>query len=214
VGERRPAQVVSGLLVIVVPALLAGLAVVLLTAPDGPQVRAVSTAGPAHAAKLDPAPVRQARKHGRRPPPQLLRIPSARIAVRVIPVRARGGQLEVPPVQRVGWVRSGPRPGEPGRTVLIGHRDSPAGAAPFAGLASLEPGTRVETVARGSRHDYRVTSVQQVPKTEFPATRVYASTDGSTLALITCEGAFEEATGYLDNLIVYAREVARPKHRA
>ena len=112
----------------------------------------------------------------------------------------------MPPVERVGWVRSGPRPGEPGRTVLIGHRDSQAGPAPFAGLASLDPGTRVETIARGARHTYRVTSVQQVPKSDFPATRVYASTDGSTLALITCEGAFEEATGYLDNLIVYARD--------
>ena len=91
--------------------------------------------------------------------------------------------------------------------MLIGHRDSQAGPAPFAGLASLDPGTRVETIGRGARQPYRVSGIQELPKTAFPAARVYASTDNSTLALITCEGVFAPPTGYPDNLIVYAREV-------
>ena len=87
------------------------------------------------------------RSDDRRPaPPALLRVRSADVAVAVEPVRARGDEIEVPPVERVGWLRGGPRPGEPGRTVLIGHRDSTSGPAPFAALATLERGARVEVI--------------------------------------------------------------------
>jgi hypothetical protein len=55
-----------------------------------------------------------------------------------------------------------------------------------------------------------VTAIQQVAKSRFPAARVYSSTRGSTLALITCDGLFDERSdSYVDNLIVYAREVTR-----
>jgi LPXTG-site transpeptidase (sortase) family protein len=201
---------IRGGLAVAVPALLAGLAVALLTQPepDPPPPRPVLADGQA-AAKLAAArPVH--RRAGARPaPPAFLRIRAAGITVRIQPIAARRGELEVPPVDRVGWFRRGPRPGEPGRTVLIGHRDSEAGAAPFAGLAGLSVGDRVETIARGSRDRYRVSRVEELPKSEFQASRVYATTDRSSLALITCEGVFEPASGYSDNLIVYARAVGR-----
>jgi hypothetical protein len=90
--------------------------------------------------------------------------------------------------------------------VLIGHRDSSAGLAPFAALATLEAGALVEVVdGHGRAHRYRVDGITQLPKSHFPAAGVYAPTDRSTLALITCEGVFEPASGYRDNLIVFAR---------
>jgi LPXTG-site transpeptidase (sortase) family protein len=211
-GIRRA---IGWVAVVVLPAVAAGAAVILLAAPEGAPsgaLRPVVADLPAPAPRLARAPAR----HGRQPPPSLVRVRSRSIDVPVVPIDAEDGHLVVPPVDRVGWVRGGPRPGEPGRTVLIGHRDSATGAAPFAALASLRPGARVVTVGGGSRHRYRVTAIQQTAKTKFPAARVYSSTRGSTLALITCDGVFDERTdSYVDNLIVYAREVARtPRARA
>jgi sortase (surface protein transpeptidase) len=94
--------------------------------------------------------------------------------------------------------------------VLIGHRDSQAGPAPFAGLTTLAPGDHVETIAGHSHDLYRVSGIQEIAKSDFPAARVYATTRRSSLALITCDGLFSEPTGYADNLIVYARQIAGP----
>ena len=207
-GDGRIGPALRGAVAIGVPALLAGLAVALLTnsSHDPPAPRPVVADGQAAARLARARPVHQG-DGGRHAPPAFLRIRAAGIRVRVEPVAARGGELEVPPINRVGWVRGGPRPGEPGRTVLIGHRDSQAGPAPFAGLATLSVGDRVETIGRGSRNHYRVSGVQELPKSAFPAARVYATTRHSSLALITCEGVFAPASGYADNLIVYARAV-------
>jgi LPXTG-site transpeptidase (sortase) family protein len=205
-GIRRA---IGWVAVVGLPAVAAGAAVVLLAAPEGAPsgaLRPVVADLPAPAPRLARAPARD----GRQPPPTLVRVRSRSIDVPVVPVGVQAGHLVVPPVDRVGWVRGGPRPGEPGRTVLIGHRDSETGAAPFAALASLRRGARVVAVARGVRHRYRVTAIQQIAKARFPAARVYSSTRGSTLALITCDGLFDERTdSYVDNLIVYAREVTR-----
>lgn len=207
-GERI-ARAIGWTLVVALPALAAATAVVLLAAPEGlprSTLRPVVLELPAPKPRLVRAPAGD----GRQPQPTLVRVRSASIDVPVVPVGSEGGQLVVPPVDRVGWVRGGPRPGEPGRTVLIGHRDSESGAAPFSGLESLQAGATVVMAGRGSRHRYRVTKVQQIAKSDFPAARVYAPTRGSTLALITCDGLFDEAShSYEDNLIVYAREVRR-----
>jgi len=167
-GIRRATGWVA---VVVLPAVAAGAAVILLAAPEGAPsgaLRPVVAELPAPAPRLARAPARE----GRQPPPTLVRVRSRSIDVPVVPVGVEDGHLVVPPVDRVGWVRGGPRPGEPGRTVLIGHRDSESGAAPFAGLASLRRGARVVTVARGEHHRYRVTAIQQIAKSRFPAARV------------------------------------------
>ncbi len=153
-GRRRGGvrRTIGGVLVIGVPALIAGIAVALLTEPGArppPELGSLVVRGKGPTANRDGT-------HGRPPPPSVLRIRAAGIRVPVQPVGTSGGELEVPPVDRVGWVRGGPRPGEPGRTVLIGHRDSQAGAAPFAGLTTLAPGDHVETIAGHSHDLYRV----------------------------------------------------------
>ena len=58
----------------------------------------------------------------------------------------------------------------------------------------------------GSRARFTVQGSERYPKDEFPTARVYGRTDGPTLRLITCGGAFDSSTGhYEDNTIVYAR---------
>ena len=80
-----------------------------------------------------------------RPPrPARLVIDALGIDASLQPVRGTPLGIEVPPLDSAGWYSEGPRPGEPGRTVLIGHRDSAEAAAVFARLPEIEPGTPIE----------------------------------------------------------------------
>jgi hypothetical protein len=105
-----------------------------------------------------------------------------------------------------GWFAEGPRPGQPGPAVMLGHVDSRAGPAVFYQLARLAPGAEVLVDrADGSTIRFRVSTTLRVPKAEFPSDLVYAPTLESSVRLVTCGGAFDRARrSYLDNVIVYA----------
>jgi sortase (surface protein transpeptidase) len=116
--------------------------------------------------------------------------------------------LEVPTdFGDTGWWSGGPRPGEKGPAVIVGHVDSHTGPAVFYRLRDLRQGDEIVVVRRdGSRARFTVQSSKQYPKDEFPTARVYGRTDGPTLRLITCGGDFDSSTGhYVDNTVVYAR---------
>jgi sortase (surface protein transpeptidase) len=107
---------------------------------------------------------------------------------------------------RAGWYEEGPRPGEPGAAVLLGHVDSPSGPAVFSRLAQLEPGALVLVDrADGSTVSFRVTRVRQYARASFPLGEVYWPTVRRELRLITCGGRYVAARGgYQDNVIVFA----------
>jgi hypothetical protein len=53
---------------------------------------------------------------------------------------------------------------------------------------------------------FRVTGVDQFPKSRFPSQAVYGAIDHAGLRLITCGGTYDAAKNkYLDNVIVFAR---------
>jgi hypothetical protein len=145
------------------------------------------------------------------PPPVEVAIPQVGIAARIGPVGAVSGRIELPPVRRAGGYENGPRPGEPGRTVIIGHLDTRTGPAVFANLPQVGRGDQVlVTDAAGRQHAYRVVRALSAPKRFFPASEVFARTPASTLVLITCGGSFDRASGhYQGNVLVFAR-AARP----
>lgn len=123
------------------------------------------------------------------------------------------GQIEVPPLETpevVGWYRLGPAPGHLGPAVVLGHVNTQAGPAVFHRLHELRPGDPILVVRTdASMVMFTVDSVEQVSKDAFPTEKVYGSTQGATLRLITCGGVFNERTGsYADNLIVYASLVS------
>lgn len=141
-------------------------------------------------------------------PPRTISIPGAGVEAVVEPVAARDGILRVPDVGRAGWYDAGPRPGEAGRAVIIGHLDTRKGPGLFARVPSLEPGAAIAvTDSRGERHSYRVTGTTQVHKDEFPAEEVYGGSAAPVLVLITCGGPFVKGEGYRDNVLLYARAV-------
>jgi hypothetical protein len=135
-------------------------------------------------------------------------IPAAGVDAPLVPLGLRpDGSLDVPDDARVvGWFAGGPFPGQPGPAVVVGHVDSTRVAAVFYHLGELRPGDLI-VVWRlgGARSRFVVTSVERLPKSSFPTDRVYRSVRRPALRLITCGGAFDEATGhYVDNVIVFA----------
>jgi hypothetical protein len=194
---------------------LAGIAalILVLLAPDGPP-------GPSAAASAPRPPVPHALPAvapGGLPspaaPPIRLQIPAIHVSARIVDEGLDAdGALQVPPltdagVREVGWYDLGPAPGQVGSAIIAGHVDSYQAPGVFYDLGRLVPGNAVEvTLADGETVHFTVTSVHEHSKAHFPAREVYGPEPYQALRLITCGGAFDEATGhYLSNIVAYAR---------
>jgi sortase (surface protein transpeptidase) len=139
-------------------------------------------------------------------------IPAVGVAARLVRLGLNSdGTLEVPSDYAVaGWYRLGPKPGQIGAAIIVGHVDSTAGPAVFYRLGEVVPGDVVR-VASPNRPPlrFRVYAVREYPKAAFPTRQVYGQTTTPELRLITCGGLFDPATGhYRDNVVVFARLVA------
>ena len=164
-----------------------------MPAPTGPIVAPPQSAEPRPAAR-----------------PVSLSIPLIGVHTRLITLAlTRDGSLQVPATTSVaGWFAAGPRPGAIGSAVIAGHIDSYRGPGVFFRLDELRPGNRIY-VRRSDRTTvmFRVTAVHRYLKDHFPTQTVYGATPDAELRLITCGGAFDDATGhYLSNVVVYATE--------
>jgi len=142
--------------------------------------------------------------------PVSLSVPLIGVHTRLITLAlTRDGSLQVPATTSVaGWFAGGPRPGAIGSAVIAGHIDSYRGPGVFFRLDELRPGNRIY-VRRSDRTTvmFRVTAVHRYLKDHFPTQTVYGATPDAELRLITCGGAFDDATGhYLSNVVVYATE--------
>jgi hypothetical protein len=143
--------------------------------------------------------------------PVRVRIPAVGVDTALVRLgKAGDGSIEVPAQFDVaGWFAEGPRPGEPGPAVVLGHVDSRTGPAVFYPVATLPKDTRILVDrADGTTVAFRVTGTQRVPKIAFPTDLVYGPTLEPSLRLVTCGGSFDSAAGsYRDNVIVYADPV-------
>jgi sortase (surface protein transpeptidase) len=119
--------------------------------------------------------------------------------------------LEVPEdIRLTGWWTGRSVPGEEGPSIVVGHVDSAAaGPGVFWRLRELNIGDVIHIErSDGSISEFRVIETELVLKDEFPTEKVYGSTEGSQLRLITCGGSFDQsARSYLGNVIVYAEHV-------
>jgi sortase (surface protein transpeptidase) len=140
--------------------------------------------------------------------PVRLRIPALHVDS---PLTALGvdpdGSVQVPAGTSVaGWYDRGPRPGQPGPAVILGHVDSTRGPGIFFDLYRIRASSLVKVDrSDGSTVTFRITKVSRVAKTRFPTDLVYAPTLDPTLRLVTCGGSFDHARGsYRDNVIAFA----------
>jgi hypothetical protein len=124
----------------------------------------------------------------------------------------KGGKLEAPTdFAKAGWYANGPTPGEFGPAVIGAHVDSKSGPAVFYRLGSLQKGAQVAVLRKdGSTAHFVVDRVARFAKANFPTATVYGDTKGrAELRLITCGGAFDQATGhYVDNIVAFAHLVS------
>jgi LPXTG-site transpeptidase (sortase) family protein len=142
--------------------------------------------------------------------PVSIRIPGISVSAPVMEVgKDADGTVQVPPLDAhnlTGWYRYGPTPGQRGPAVILGHVDSLTGISVFYYLKDLHAGDKVYvTLADGKVAPFVVDGVQKVAKDAFPTAAIYGKAGYPSLRLITCGGAFDQATGhYVDNIIVYA----------
>jgi hypothetical protein len=177
--------------------------------PSGPSTPATRTTERAAAGGLAAArDFRPARDYQATPEPTRISIPKIHLASRLTRLgRAADGTVQVPSQWEVaGWYALGPRPGDPGSAVILGHVDSTRGPAVFFHLRQLRPGDRVDiTRADGSTVWFVVQRTATYDKQRFPTDEVYYPTLVPTLRLVTCGGQFDFTTGhYRSNIIVFA----------
>ena len=164
--------------------------------PTGPTVPVVeATLGPPVAAT---------------PPPVRLAVPDVGIDMAVDPVGVRDdGEMQIPEdADRAGWYQFGPAPADPaGATVVAAHVDSvQTGIGQFAKLRDVGVGAGLTmTTADGTAYEYRVVTVEKVPKDGAPVDQWFDRSGAPRLVLVTCGGTFRRDIGhYTDNVVVTA----------
>jgi sortase (surface protein transpeptidase) len=145
------------------------------------------------------------------PDPTGIDIPAIGVAAPVVPLgRNPDGSAEVPAgVTVAGWYDLGPKPGQLGPAVILGHVDALSGPAVFFSLKHLVPGDVITVRDSTVLVSFAVQRVMTFTKDEFPTASVFGSTPDAELRLITCGGPFDRSIGhYKDNVVVYALRIS------
>lgn len=117
------------------------------------------------------------------------------------------GSLTLPQdATHVGWWYGGATPADPHGTVVIaGHVDDRDGPGALHTAGNLRAGALIKLVTARTTSLYAVVSVTRYPKQALPRT-LFTTQGPRQLALITCGGPFNHATGhYRDNIVILAR---------
>jgi hypothetical protein len=142
------------------------------------------------------------------PVPTRIEIPRINVSSSLLELgKEKDGTVEVPPPWDVaGWYAGGPRPGDPGSAVILGHVDSTSGPAVFFRLRELRSGDEIHVErADGSSVTFVVDRTAQYLKKRFPTDDVYYPTLSPSLRLVTCGGEFDYSVRhYKSNIIVFA----------
>lgn len=138
-------------------------------------------------------------------------VPSAGIDGPVSPAGVMDDDtVAVPPDPLIaGWFTGGPRPGELGPAVIVGHVDSKkSGPGVFYRLREAKVGDTATVITTTGSQEFVVVATELVAKDEFPTARVYGQVPIAALRLITCGGSFDRSIGhYRSNVVVYLVKV-------
>ncbi len=121
-------------------------------------------------------------------------------------------QLDVPLDPKVvGWWSPGAKPGaSKGTAVFAGHINYAGVTGTFADIGELNPGDKIHIHGKFDSSKVRddtftVAAVKTYHKTSLPYQEIFDQKVAGRIALVTCGGPFDNATGnYLDNIVVYA----------
>jgi hypothetical protein len=140
-------------------------------------------------------------------PPVAVAIPALGVRAAIVPEGlGPGGTLAIPPPRQVGWYDRGPAPGQDGTTVLAGHIDDHGVPGAFLRLGQIQTGATVRvTTASGRVVAYTVTQRRMLPQASLARSGLLSQQGASELVMISCGGAYDEATHlYLDNIVIVA----------
>lgn len=154
--------------------------------------------------------------------PLRIRIPKLHATAPVVKVgTTANGELGIPlDPKTVGWWSPGARPGaRTGTAVLAGHINYAGVAGALGKIGTLRPGNRVLILGRDHGKNvaltFRVTAVRTYHKTHLPYRRIFAQHVAGRVALVTCGGPFDAATGnYLENIVAFAAPTSAHRRRA
>jgi sortase (surface protein transpeptidase) len=141
------------------------------------------------------------------PAPTRLIVPAIGIDTYVVALgRNADGSAQVPSgTTYASWYDLGPKPGQLGPAVVLGHVDSYSGPGVFFRLRSLLPGDDIVVQAGRRVFKFEVSKLVTYPKDRFATAAVFGPTPDAQLRLITCGGPFDTSIGhYEDNIVVYA----------
>jgi sortase (surface protein transpeptidase) len=148
---------------------------------------------------------RSTRTHSETALPVRLRIPAIEVDTGLMQLGLeRNKSIEVPDDLSVaGWWEGGPRPGQVGPAVILGHVSRSAPAV-FSRLRTLQQGDEILVDrADGTMARFVVTGQGNYRKTAFPSDLVYYPTFEPELRLVTC-GGLDGAGNYTENVVVFA----------
>jgi LPXTG-site transpeptidase (sortase) family protein len=122
--------------------------------------------------------------------PHALRIPRLRINAPIVPVKMQDRVLNPPKDPNiVGWWSEGAAPGDDiGSALVVGHTVNTGGGV-FDDVDKLQPGDTVQIDNSGGRLNYRIDSVEVLPKDEVArqADTLFDQTVHGRLVLVSCE---------------------------
>ena len=139
--------------------------------------------------------------------PKYLRIPKINVDAHVEEVALNPkGEMDVPKNDfGIGWFNLGPRPGEVGSSVMVGHFDDKNGkAGVFFDLYKLKKGDKLYV-----ENDKGITVTFMVRESRTfdsgYAEEVFSTNDGAHLNLITCDGVWDGVKkSFSKRLVVFA----------
>ncbi|MEK7600334.1 MAG: class F sortase [Patescibacteria group bacterium] len=141
--------------------------------------------------------------------PRRLEIPSINIDALIEHVGITpSGEMGVPKSRAtVGWLETGPRPGERGSAVIAGHYgQSGAEKSVFDNLHMLQPGDAIYSTDADGVTTTFIVRAKSVYNPYDDATAVFSAPgDASHLNLITCDGVWDaQSQSYQKRLVIFA----------
>jgi sortase (surface protein transpeptidase) len=167
-----------------------------------------TSAAPSSTPHSELSTYRSTRTHSETALPVRLRIPAIDVDTRLVQLGLNEDEsinVNFDP-NVAGWWKGGPRPGQVGPAVIMGHVRFNAPAV-FSRLHSLQRGDEILVDrADGTTARFVVTRQGKYKKVAFPSDLVYYPTFEPELRLVTCGGLISGQ--FSENLVVFAAQAS------
>lgn len=134
-------------------------------------------------------------------------IPSIDVDSSIVPVgkKANGDMAATSELNQTGWYKYGPRPGDIGNAVIVGHYSNDNSAI-FYRLHDLALGSIVEIHDKTNVKHFKVIKKEAYTPENAPQDEIFGASSRAQLNLITCSGIWKNKS-FTHRLVVYTELV-------